>query len=916
MGALGGAAKSLKGRKKQPQKQGTGRQVAQNVTGKSKEQSVSNRQNPPISFSSPVASSATNISESMGSSRASSPEAAALEIHRKTIKLRNLLKGSLVLDKMQEENRRRSSKKAKRAGAEEALEKNKVKGKFSLPIPGKAKVKSLWENIKDFFITVLWGWIAVRLVKFAPMLTEWLPRIGSFVDWIIDMGIGTLDNISTGIKAAYDAYDWTRDKVIEIFGGKDQASQDEFAAKFDNLMSTMNRVMNIVFALGIAAAAISMARGRGGPRPRGGPRRGPKNQFKRTRNRVRRFTKPNRPALDRLKRLKEARKERKIAEEALKRQRLLRKIRPTNIKRTTQAAIENTKRFFAGSKTGTKPKPSLLSRWGSSLKSGFDTTVEGGKWLGKKAWGATTWTSRKVWQGANWAVDMTKGGLKNLDDFGKNFSKNMDNIITGAVGKAKEWRKSLGEFGELLKDPNLLRKKVQQLLKGKMDSLVKNNSLFKTLKGFIDDPKTIKTGLKKFMDGLKTNKDMIKLKKGLEAAKKSTKGISGIDKLIAAILGVIDYTLFEESPINAILNATAALVGYTAGFAIGAPFGGFPGFITGMIGGYVGEELSKLLLTGFAKIPGLTDVPDPLAPLLGLTPRSLIRDPSKPFTEQQQKKQTAAFNAALGIKSAKAETSKETSTPTSTSITPVSTASAAVGPAPASPDAGREAIAGALGDFMKANKSEIGVTGSIWQWLPRHPRKDVRSGYASYHNINRAIDIGGWSPSSPEGGGADEQAPVIKAILKWNKEKGVNPVELIHGSPAYKDVGDYRKHPDVHHHHVHVAYHKGGEVLGKGERLAKLLGGEIVIDVDSAEHKPVKNMLLAINHASTYEGVVDAIRKFAPYDAMMPETIVAQSPVQSIMGDVSSDIASGGILPQVVGEAESHYDFLYKGTLS
>ena len=144
MGALGGAAKSLKGRKKQPQKQGTGRQVAQNVTGKSKEQSVSNRQNPPISFSSPVASSATNISESMGSSRASSPEAAALEIHRKTIKLRNLLKGSLVLDKMQEENRRRSSKKAKRAGAEEALEKNKVKGKFSLPIPGKAKVKSLW----------------------------------------------------------------------------------------------------------------------------------------------------------------------------------------------------------------------------------------------------------------------------------------------------------------------------------------------------------------------------------------------------------------------------------------------------------------------------------------------------------------------------------------------------------------------------------------------------------------------------------------------------------------------------------------------------------------------------------------------------------------------------------------------------
>ena len=55
-----------------------------------------------IDFDSPVASSAAKISESTGSSTAMTAEEVALEIHTKTIKIRNLLKGSRVLDKMQE----------------------------------------------------------------------------------------------------------------------------------------------------------------------------------------------------------------------------------------------------------------------------------------------------------------------------------------------------------------------------------------------------------------------------------------------------------------------------------------------------------------------------------------------------------------------------------------------------------------------------------------------------------------------------------------------------------------------------------------------------------------------------------------------------------------------------------------------
>ena len=65
-----------------------------------------------------------------------------------------------------------------------------------------------------------------------------------------------------------------------------------------------------------------------------------------------------------------------------------------------------------------------------------------------------------------------------------------------------------------------------------------------------------------------------------------------------------------------------------------------------------------------------------------------------------------------------------------------------------------------------------------------------------------------------------------------------------------------------------------GGMLAKGGS-ANLHKGEIVIDPDSAG--PAKDMLLAINQASSYEGIVEAIRAFAPYEALAPETVTLPS---------------------------------------
>ena len=259
-----------------------------------------------------------------------------------------------------------------------------------------------------------------------------------------------------------------------------------------------------------------------------------------------------------------------------------------------------------------------------------------------------------------------------------------------------------------------------------------------------------------------------------------------------------------------------------------------------------------------------------------------------------------------------------TAEPSDSSELKVGKASEPVGPAPAPPNAEKEAIAGALGDYMKANRSTIGVTGSVHQWLPRHPAKAIRSSYPSYHNVNRALDIGGWSPSSKEGGGVDEQAPVIKALIDWNKKNGYEPVQLIHGSPAYKNYGDYRVYPDVHHHHVHVAYKEGGPTLGK-PHLAMIgeEGKEFVIDADSYEalRQVAPGLAMALNQASNKTGVANALRQYASYEqgaeqiVMMPQPTPQQSQQESYGG------SSGGtiILPPPI-DTSNPFEFLeYQG---
>ena len=198
------------------------------------------------------------------------------------------------------------------------------------------------------------------------------------------------------------------------------------------------------------------------------------------------------------------------------------------------------------------------------------------------------------------------------------------------------------------------------------------------------------------------------------------------------------------------------------------------------------------------------------------------------------------------------------------------------------------------------------ISGNLGRWLykelnsPRdfqavteHPDfgGSFRRSYNSYHNYDRAIDIGAYP---------HEQPKILEAIKKFNRINGVSPVELIHAGNDPVDHGD----------HVHIAYRRGGVV--PKDLYALLHKGEIVIDPDSAG--PAKQMLLAINEANSYEGIVKAIRQYAPYDALSQQTILM--PQQSGGSQQMYSQGEGGVAYLPVSgavESSSPTDILYKG---
>ena len=193
---------------------------------------------------------------------------------------------------------------------------------------------------------------------------------------------------------------------------------------------------------------------------------------------------------------------------------------------------------------------------------------------------------------------------------------------------------------------------------------------------------------------------------------------------------------------------------------------------------------------------------------------------------------------------------------------------------------GGSKIAGDLGDYMKQVKIP---TGEIHQH-PRHPGWSKRS-YKSYHNEGRAIDLGGYGPAHPQSGGKDEQAPIIKAMIEWNKKNNVTPVDLRHGSPAFSRFGIYESSPNaLHSHHVHVAYAKGGRITKPTRALIGEKGPEFIFDADTTKGLDflAPNLLEYLNAAKTKPQLMSILQSYAGYEDGAEQTVIVMNNPQMV----------------------------------
>ena len=572
-------------------------------------------------------------------------------IQKKIILVDDLLKGTFAEKKKRQKDEVKQKEDEARAKQEKDQEKpdnddsEKETPKSLIP------KLSFLDGIKKFISEVLVGWLTFNLINFLPQVLNAVKFLGNIADFVIEFGGKLLDGLVTFIDIGYDAYEKTSEWVGDAFG-EDKQKQ------FENFASTLTKFLNVAIIAAMVGSKMGMF-GMGADR---GVRRGIINKGKRVANRVRRFFDPKRAEkLARLKKLKEIAKKRKAAEAALKRARMLRKLRPTNLRRVARVvtgkplrAVSNVIQSPAVQNVA-KTTQNLIKNPGQTVQNlrqaGADKLDDVAKNVGKSKWfsnlkgaGKNIWG--KLGQAKDFLGKQGKSFINWADDFGKKFMASADEIVKGVMAQGSKWATQIGDVAQMAANPGKLLEKAKGVLSGQLDDILKQNKTIAQLKNL--NPKDAAKSIKGILNNAKKSKGLLQVRNALKGAQKMK--IGGVDKVIAALMGLLDYTVFKESPINAILRALGGLLGYTAGFAIGAPFGGAPGFITGMAGGFVGEKAAMLVAKLLAKTP-LAQIPDPIMN----DGRMLVRDPDGQSIEEESTEKTESKKLDKTFKMGKKE---------------------------------------------------------------------------------------------------------------------------------------------------------------------------------------------------------------------------------------------------------------------
>ena len=158
-----------------------------------------------------------------------------VQIKTSVITIDTLLKGSLALDEVQSKSRRKAKERQKRDERESELKKPKDKKeprmKMSLPKMG------FLDQLKNFIGNLIFGWLALKLLDWAPKIAKILPVLGRAVDTLINWGGKVFNGIAWMIEKGYDAVNGLEKKIGDTFGEEGLRKFKEFQGVFTKLMN-------------------------------------------------------------------------------------------------------------------------------------------------------------------------------------------------------------------------------------------------------------------------------------------------------------------------------------------------------------------------------------------------------------------------------------------------------------------------------------------------------------------------------------------------------------------------------------------------------------------------------------------------------------------------------------------------------
>jgi hypothetical protein len=194
----------------------------------------------------------SSIIKSNRSSLAPTGGGALIRVEKKVIKINNLVKNNLLLQKKGGQLAIREKENADLEKKEKDLEKQKPKGLSGIKVP-KLPGFGFMGWIKNWIFKTLLGFITVRLIDYLPKMINFVSIAGPAMDGILNFSGMLLNGMISFVDAGYKAVDATRGLVGKTFG-------NDALKNFDKLAGELEKFMNLAIIVGMASAGFGMDR--------------------------------------------------------------------------------------------------------------------------------------------------------------------------------------------------------------------------------------------------------------------------------------------------------------------------------------------------------------------------------------------------------------------------------------------------------------------------------------------------------------------------------------------------------------------------------------------------------------------------------------------------------------------------------